>query len=136
MESYVKHQYMPIDLPYCINNFLERWKPKALILLETEIWPNLMHACKERKIFTALVNARLSEKSKLNYKKINSLISPSLENMDLILAQFESDAKRIKELISSKDVFGDHPNCSLALVESPHNTSISAGLIYFLDCNT
>ena len=69
-----------------------------MILLETEIWPNIIHACKKRKIYTALVNARLSEKSKDNYLKYSSVIKPSLDKLDLILAQFESDKKRFNEI--------------------------------------
>ena len=43
MGNSVKHQYIPIDLPYCIKKFLNFWKPKALLILETEIWPNIIH---------------------------------------------------------------------------------------------
>ena len=49
----VKHQYVPIDIPFCINFFINTWKPKALILLETEIWPNIIHCCKKKNIVTA-----------------------------------------------------------------------------------
>jgi len=86
------------DIPFFINLFLDTWKPRCLILLETEIWPNIIHACKKRKIYTALVNARLSEKSKDNYLKYSSVIKPSLDKLDLILAQFESDKKRFNEI--------------------------------------
>ena len=60
----VKHQYIPVDIPFFINLFLNKWKPHILILLETEIWPNIINTCKNRGIYTALVNARLSDKSK------------------------------------------------------------------------
>ena len=60
----IKHQYLPVDIPFFINSFLNKWNPKILILLETEIWPNLINICKSRGIYSALVNARLSEKSK------------------------------------------------------------------------
>jgi 3-deoxy-D-manno-octulosonic-acid transferase len=94
----IKHQYLPVDIPFFINLFLDTWRPRCLILLETEIWPNIIHACKKRKIYTALVNARLSEKSKDNYLKYSSVIKPSLDKLDLILAQFESDKKRFNEI--------------------------------------
>ena len=51
----IKHQYMPVDIPIFINFFLEKWKPKILILLETEIWPNIIFNCNNRGILTALV---------------------------------------------------------------------------------
>ena len=65
--SRIKHQYLPIDLPIFLNRFLRIWNPKALILLETEIWPNLIAMCKKKDIFVSLVNARLSERSLKKY---------------------------------------------------------------------
>ena len=100
----IKHQYLPVDIPFFLNYFLNKWNPKILILLETEIWPNLINICKRRSIFTALVNARLSEKSKDNYLKYNSLMKPAIEKIDLILAQFESDKRRFLEIADRKDI--------------------------------
>ena len=107
--SSIQHQYLPVDIPICINNFLNVWQPKFLILLETEIWPNLLHCCKERGICTALVNARLSEKSQLNYEKFISLMRPAFESIDLILAQFDSDKVRLNKITKHKaiDVCGN-----------------------------
>ena len=104
MGSRVKHQYMPLDLPNCINRFLDTWNPKALLILETEIWPNLIEACNDRGIFTSLLNARLSEKSKQNYKWVKLLISPALEKLDLVVAQYASDAKRFREISPATEV--------------------------------
>jgi len=100
MGSRISHQYMPIDLPFCLNKFLDNWNPKALIILETEIWPNLISHCKNRGVFTALVNARLSEKSKNKYSQsaFKPLVASTIEDIDVILAQFESDLLRFKEL--------------------------------------
>ncbi len=101
MGARVKHQYVPLDLPSCLNSFLDRWKPKAFIVLETEIWPNILATCKKKGIFTALVNARLSEKSKEKYSNFNLLVSEALSNIDLLIAQYDSDAERFKELNNS-----------------------------------
>ena len=100
----VKHQYVPIDIPICINLFINTWKPKALILLETEIWPNIIHCCKKQGITTALVNARLSEKSKSKYLRFSSLIQPAINSLDLILAQYKSDADRFNEIVVDKKI--------------------------------
>ena len=100
----IKHQYLPVDIPFFLNYFLNKWNPKILILLETEIWPNLINICKRRSIYTALVNARLSEKSKDNYHKYNSLMKPAIEKIDLILTQFESDKRRFLEIADIKDI--------------------------------
>ena len=95
---------MPVDTPMCLNIFLDKWKPKILILLETEIWPNLIFNCKNRGIVTTLVNARLSEKSKENYLKYSSIIRPALDSLDLILAQFESDKRGFLEIVNKKEI--------------------------------
>ena len=98
MGARVKHQYVPLDLPACLNVFLDRWNPQAVIVLETEIWPNILSMCKERGIFTALVNARLSEKSKDKYNIVKPLAAEALANLDLLIAQYDSDADRFKEI--------------------------------------
>lgn len=98
MGARVKHQYVPLDLPACLNVFLDRWNPKAVIVLETEIWPNILAVCKERGIFTALVNARLSKKSKDKYNMVQPLAAETLGNLDLLIAQYDSDANRFKEI--------------------------------------
>ena len=100
----IKHQYLPIDIPFCINLFIGTWRPKALILLETEIWPNVIHCCKKQGIFTALVNARLSEQSKLRYLRFMALIQPAINSLDLILAQYESDANRFNAIVPEKEI--------------------------------
>ena len=99
----IKHQYLPVDIPFFINLFLKRWKPKMMVLIETEIWPNLIYICKKEGVYSALVNARLSEKSKINYLRYSALIRPALDSLDLILAQFESDKSRFTE-ITAKEI--------------------------------
>ena len=101
MGARVKHQYVPLALPACLNVFLDQWNPKAVIVLETEIWPNILSMCKERGIFTALVNARLSEKSKDKYNLVKPLAAEALGNLDLLIAQYDSDADRFKEINTS-----------------------------------
>ena len=102
--SSIQHQYLPVDIPICVNKFLNVWQPRILILLETEIWPNLLYYCKKRGICTALVNARLSEKSQLNYQKFISLMQPAFESIDIILAQFDSDKVRLNEITKHKSI--------------------------------
>ena len=101
----VKHQYIPVDIPFFVNLFLEKWKPKILILLETEIWPNIINKCKKRGIYTALVNARLSNKSKENYLKYGLVMKPAIDSLDLILAQFQSDKERFQEISDQNNIY-------------------------------
>ena len=104
MGTRVKHQYMPIDLPLFVKNFLDNWNPVALIVLETEIWPNTLSLCNKRNIFTSLVNARLSNKSKQQYLRAKNLIKETLSNFDLIIAQYSSDAERFNELNTDLEI--------------------------------
>ena len=104
MGTRVKHQYMPIDLPLFVKNFLDNWNPVALIVLETEIWPNTLSLCNKRNIFTSLVNARLSNKSKQQYLRAKNLIKETLSNFDLIIAQYSSDAERFYELNTDLEI--------------------------------
>jgi 3-deoxy-D-manno-octulosonic-acid transferase len=94
----VFHVYFPYDLPEIIFRFLNRVQPRLLIIVETEIWPNLYAACKKRQIPIMLANARLSEKSMQGYKKISGLMSETLKNLDVIAVRSEQDARRFKQL--------------------------------------
>ncbi len=83
----VQHCYLPIDSFLCTTLFLYRLKPKAMIFMETEIWPNLIAQCKWQNINLLLVNGRLSNKSVKSYTKLSWLITPSLNAFNKILTQ-------------------------------------------------
>lgn len=91
----VQHRYIPYDTPGCITRFLYRIKPKVLIVMETEIWPNMLHYCKKQKIPTLLVNARMSERSAEGYARFSSLIQPALRNFSQIAVQNAADEERL-----------------------------------------
>ena len=65
----VVQSWLPYDLPFAVDRFLDRFHPRAGLLLETELWPNLVHACGRRNIPVALVNARLSARSAAGYAR-------------------------------------------------------------------
>ncbi|MBE9562000.1 MAG: lipid IV(A) 3-deoxy-D-manno-octulosonic acid transferase [Proteobacteria bacterium] len=88
----VWHVYLPYDLPGSIARFLIRTKPSLLILMETELWPNLLHAC--RNIPVVLANGRLSVNSAKGYLKIAKLTQQMLNNITVIAAQTKLDAYR------------------------------------------
>ncbi|WP_045856977.1 lipid IV(A) 3-deoxy-D-manno-octulosonic acid transferase [Teredinibacter purpureus] len=94
----VFHVYAPYDIPFCINAFLTKIKPSLAIFLETELWPNTLHACAQKGIPTLLANARLSEKSARGYKKISWLAKPMLQNLTFAAIQNKEDAARFKRL--------------------------------------
>ena len=90
--------YLPYDFPFAVGRFLEHFQPSCGILLETEIWPNLIHACRERGITILLVNARLSEKSFRGYTRFSTFAATCLREFDGIAAQGGADAARFKAL--------------------------------------
>lgn len=92
------HVYCPYDLPDAVGRFLKNYRPRLLVLIETELWPNLMHACYQQKIPVLLANARLSERSYKLYHRYRLLTRPMVEKLDLILAQAEPDAERFIQL--------------------------------------
>ena len=90
--------YLPYDYPGAVGRFLRHFRPRAGLLMETEIWPNLIHACRERGIPLTLVNARLSEKSFSGYRRFPRLARESLGALAGIAAQSEDDARRLAAL--------------------------------------
>ncbi len=90
--------YLPYDLPGAVAGFLGHFEPRVGILMETEIWPNLIRECGKRGIPLYLVNARLSEKSAAGYRKFAKLARASLEGMAGIAAQSAEDARRLTAL--------------------------------------
>ena len=94
----VFHVYFPYDLPEIIDRFLKRVQPSLVIIVETEIWPNLYAACDKRQIPMMLANARLSEKSMRGYQKISGLMRETLQRLNLIAVRSSDDAKRFKQL--------------------------------------
>ena len=99
----VEHRYLPWDLPIFFNLFFSSHKPKILLIVETEIWPNLLSATSKRNIPIVLANARLSEKSFKGYSRFSALAEEALNSITLLLAQHEADAERFKKLGMPED---------------------------------
>lgn len=94
----VQHVYLPYDLSYVVARFLKAFKPKIAVIVETEIWANLYHACKQNQIPLYLINARLSEKSVRGYQKIPALVLPALDAITKIATQTEIDKTRFIQI--------------------------------------
>jgi len=91
--------YCPVDIKPFVTHFIKTYKPKKCILLETEIWPNIIHELSKNKIPINLVNARLSQKSFNSYQKfLSNILSKTLNKIDLIAAQNEDSKKRLVSL--------------------------------------
>ena len=85
------HQYLPFDIIYFVKKFLRLWRPDCLILIETEIWPNLIFQSSKNRIPVILINGRLSTKSLFNYQKLKSLSKKTFSRIDMIISQSEQD---------------------------------------------
>jgi len=90
-----KYVFAPLDLPGSTRRFFRRLQPRLLIVMETEIWPNLYHQASAGGIPVILANARLSERSVRGYKRYPALVSGALEQLHVALAQSEADGQRL-----------------------------------------
>ncbi|MDP1937273.1 MAG: 3-deoxy-D-manno-octulosonic acid transferase, partial [Hylemonella sp.] len=90
--------WLPWDTRAAVGRFLAHFKPRIGILMETEIWPNLIHACAEAKIPLTLVNARLSDKSLRQALSLPFLARPAYAALVAVWAQTQADSDRLKEL--------------------------------------
>ena len=94
----VCHVYAPYDYAGAVKRFLHSFKPALVILVETELWPNLVYYSKRSGAKVMVANARLSEKSYRGYQKFAALGKPMLQQIDCIAAQAENDAGRFRRL--------------------------------------
>lgn len=99
----VRHAYAPYDLPWAWALFLRRVRPQALVIMETELWPNMIHAARARGIPVLLANARLSARSARGYAAINWLSRPMLGELSHIAAQDAPTAERFRALGVEED---------------------------------
>lgn len=90
--------YLPYDYPFAVQRFLSQFRPCIGILLETEIWFNLIHTCHAEEIPMLLLNARLSEKSARGYARVARLTRAALSELAAIAAQSNDDATRLMAL--------------------------------------
>lgn len=94
----VEHVYLPYDLPGAVQRFLARFEPALLVLLETELWPNLLTGCHARGCKVMLANARLSARSASRYASGAALTRGMLDAIDTVVAQAAADGQRFVSL--------------------------------------
>lgn len=94
----VYHCYLPLDTPGAVRRFLNKLQPQAVIVLETELWPNLLQQCQRAVIPTIVVNARLSARSARGYRRFYAFSRLALNNINLLLAQDLATARRFAAL--------------------------------------
>ncbi|MDO6825220.1 lipid IV(A) 3-deoxy-D-manno-octulosonic acid transferase [Marinobacter sp. 1_MG-2023] len=94
----VQYAYAPYDTPGSIRRFLDRTNPRILVIMETEIWPNMIRQCRARRVPVFLINARLSERSARGYERIKGLVAPIVRSISWVAAQAEKDAERFRRI--------------------------------------
>lgn len=93
----IQHRYFPYDLPFAVARFLRTVRPHTLLILETEIWPNLYRQCRKSQVPVLLLNARLSERSLKGYKLVKTLTRSTLQDTTIIATQSVLDAERFMQ---------------------------------------
>ena len=91
-------RYLPYDHPAYVAQFMREHQPLLGVIMETEIWPNLLHAADAAKIPMFLANARLSARSQRGYQKVVRLVAPALATLKATFAQTEADAQRLASI--------------------------------------
>ncbi|WP_293646672.1 lipid IV(A) 3-deoxy-D-manno-octulosonic acid transferase [Thiolapillus sp.] len=94
----VFHVYYPYDLPAAVRCFLDRIQPRLLVMVETEIWPNMLRLCRERQVPTLLTNGRLSARSARRYGYLSKFSRRVFGMIDAVAAQSEADVRRFIDL--------------------------------------
>jgi 3-deoxy-D-manno-octulosonic-acid transferase len=90
--------YLPYDLPGAVRRFLEHWRPRLGVLMETEVWPNLLAGCAAQGVPVVLANARMSEKSASGYARWSALGRVMFGSLGEVCAQSAADAERLRAL--------------------------------------
>ncbi|WP_240162222.1 3-deoxy-D-manno-octulosonic acid transferase, partial [Gluconacetobacter azotocaptans] len=116
----VIHQFVPLDVPRWIGRFLRHWRPDAAALTESELWPNLIEACHRTGVPLALINARLSDRSRDGWRRVPGLARRMLSRFGWIAARSAEDAARLRALGATRmDVPGDLKEAAAPLPADP-----------------
>ena len=94
----VYHQYLPLDVPYLVNKFLDHWDPSIAIFIDSEIWPNFILNIKKKDIPLILINGRITKKTFKKWKLFNNFTKIIFSSFDLCFASSEDSYKNLKTL--------------------------------------
>lgn len=138
----VLRAYLPYDYPFAIQRFLKHYQPCLGVLLETEIWFNLIHICHTQHIPLLLLNARLSERSAAGYARFPRLARSGLQELRAIAAQSSGDAEHLQALggadisVMGNLKFDIQPSASLLKLGKHWRTLFGEGRKVFLAAST
>ena len=97
LREWDQQSWLPLDTPGAVRRFLAHFQPALGVLMETEVWPNLLNVACEMDLPMILANARLSERSRRKGQRFGWLLRPALRSMSLVLAQTTDDARRLSD---------------------------------------
>src|SRR5215467_9440239 len=115
--------YFPFDLGFIVNRTLRLVKPRLFIMMETEIWPNLLRACRQNGIRTALVNGRISSRSYPRYRLARPFFRRVLDNVDRFCMRSEESARRIIDMGADPDRVVDTGSLKFDSLDLPGTTA-------------
>ena len=94
----VDHVYLPYDLPGSVDRFLQHFRPTVALIMETELWPNMLFGCRDHRIPVYIINARLSARSLRGYRLLRPLLGRALRTVRCVAAQSVTDGRRFQVL--------------------------------------
>ena len=110
--------FLPYDYPEAVKSFLQTFRPRLAVLMETELWPNLLAESARHGVPVALANARMSETSARGYRRWRLLTGPGIRSLAAVCAQSEADADRLRALGATRDVVTGNLKFDVALDEA------------------
>ncbi|PWQ98800.1 lipid IV(A) 3-deoxy-D-manno-octulosonic acid transferase [Leucothrix arctica] len=123
----VEHSYFPYDAPHMVSRFLKRANPDLLVIMETEIWPNLISACNNHNVPTLIANARLSQRSTKGYARLSKLIAPVLKKVSHIACRSEQDIENFITIGANPNSLGMAGNIKFDILNN-QNTDTKPAL--------
>lgn len=124
----IYHCYLPYDLPWTLRSFFKRIKPKLLVLMETELWPNLLQACHDRNLPVLIANGRLSPSSARRYGRLGGFMQRMVRPIRGVAAQSAIDAQRFQDLGVAQDKIWEMGNIKFDLQLPPYLQEAGAEL--------
>ena len=103
-QARLTHRFLPLDFPGAARRFVRSVQPELAILFETELWPNLIHACRQQGVPVAVVNGRLSPRAFKRYQRLRPLMASLLAEISWLAAKSSADAKRFNALGCSTEI--------------------------------
>ncbi len=116
--------YLPLDLSFAVRAYFRALRPRMLVLVESEFWPNLLHCARLSGASVAVVNARVSDRSLPGYLRFHGLLRRVMANVDLFLAQSEEDERRLVRIGAPQERVQVSGNLKFEIIP-PHDSDIA-----------